>query len=110
MKQQITPKAYEALSDADQDWYAPVYAKYHVKKVRSYESCELGFDHFMGWVEESIPIGEPYQYEKVDNFTHMLNITRRWTQPAIIDSLNKSNVIMNRILSKPNKRNTNKPS
>lgn len=98
MKNYILPYEYYDLSESDQDWYAPEYEKYKIKKVRRYDTCDLGHTHFMGWETEATPIGNPYRYAKVDVFTHNLNVTLRMTRPLIIDSMNNSNVIMKRVL------------
>lgn len=93
-------EAYNKLSDDGKLWYAPEYEHYKVKKVRKYESCDLGYEHFLGWEEERTPIGEPYKYLKVDAFTYNLRVVQALTRPMIIDSLNKSNVLMDRVLNK----------
>lgn len=52
----------------------------------------------MGWDEESIPLGNPISYSKISVFEHNLVITQAYMQPQFVDSLNKTNVIMQRIL------------
>lgn len=98
MKKYITPERYESLVEAGQDWYRPAYAKYLTKRVRTYDTCDLGHTHFMGWVEKQTPIGEPYRYELVDVFEHNLNLTMRLMRLSVIDSLLTSNVLMARTL------------
>lgn len=95
----MTVEQYNKLSEDDKLWYAPEYSKYKSKKVRSYESCDLDFEHFMGWVEERTPIGNPSRYIKVSAFEHNLRVVEKLTRPMIIDSLNKSSALMNRVLS-----------
>lgn len=97
MKKYITPERYESLVEAGQDWYRPAYKKYHVKKVREYQSCDLGHTHFMGWAEEKTPIGEPYRYELVSVFDHNFNCIFRLTRQSTIDSLLAPNYLTQRI-------------
>lgn len=98
MKNNITIERYQDLSENDKLWYAPDYAKYKIKRTRRYETCDLGHEHYMGWDEESIPIGDPVGYSKVTVFEHNLAFTQALMKPYITDTLNKTNVIMQRIL------------
>lgn len=103
LKKVVTPEIYENMPETDQDWYSPDYEKYKVKKSRSYEACDLNHTHFMGWVEEHIPIGHPYRYIKVDSFTYNMRVMRRLSELAIVDRVNSTNLLMNRVLN-PKKR------
>lgn len=96
MKNVITYKAFVGLSEDEQFFYDPRYKSYKTKKVRSYETCDLGHSHFMGWVEESTPVGEPYMYVR-DN--SLIRQTAKLIQPKIIEAINQSNVLTQRILS-----------
>lgn len=63
MKKQITPAEYDALDAEGKYGYHPIYASYKTKKVREYSTCDLGYDHFMGWVDRTTPVGEPIHYK-----------------------------------------------
>lgn len=97
MRNLITPKAYKKLSENEQFFYDPVYAKYKTKKVRSYENCDLGYSHFMGWVEERTPIGDPIQWARDNSMTRQMS---KIALPKVIDSVLDSNVLMSKILNK----------
>jgi len=99
----IQPAIYANLPPEDQDWYAPEYEKWKVKKVRNYQNCNLGYDHFMGWEEERTPLGEPYRYARISEFEHILTATNRIVGPMIDDELNNANMIMNQALGSKKK-------
>lgn len=96
----ITPEQYNDAPEDLQDWYAPEYKKYKIKKVRGYETCDLGYTHFVGWIEQKTPISDPYRYSRVSPFEHMLQSTRRLTQSTLIDNISNSNILLDRIIGK----------
>lgn len=93
----ISCDKYEQLSKDEQFFYDPDYRKYKIKKVRDYLECDLGYTHFVGWVEDRIPIGRPWRYIR-DN--SLVRQTAKLMQSSIIDSLESSNVLMSRALNK----------
>lgn len=97
MNNVVTPKTYKKLTEDEQFYYDPEYRKYKVKKVRDYQGCDLGHEHFMGWVEERTPIGEPYIYIRDNSLTRQ---TLKLMQPAILDGINKSNILTARMIQK----------
>lgn len=99
MKSVLTIAQYYKLSEDDRLWYTLEYKEYKVRKFRKYEECDLGHTHYIGWDTESIPQGDPYRYKRVNYFGYQLAWARKMTQPAVIDSLNNSNVLMDRILN-----------
>lgn len=88
---------YLKLSEEDKLWYRPVYKTYKVTKHREYETCDLGHEHFMGWQETRKGMGQPISYEKVGAFEHIGNVA----QARQVEQINKSNIIMERVLSRP---------
>ena len=102
----ITPEQFEGLSDEDKYYYEPDYKKYRVIKVRDYsECCECGHKEFLGWVEKEIPVGEPYRYlltaQTVPYALYKMAIDNTR------NSVNSSNVLMERVLNKPIMVDTN---
>lgn len=92
-KKYITPQLYEKLTDEERYPYSPDYLKYRTVKVRNYSECDCcGHKEFMGWVEEQIPIGEPYRYVWRRPFLPY-GVTNR-----LMDQILNSNVIATRIL------------
>jgi hypothetical protein len=100
VKNILSSEKYAELSSDEQFFYDPLYKKYKTKKVRDYQDCDLGHTHFMGWVEVRTPIGEPISYVRDNSLTRQ---TMKLMKPKIVDSLLESNVLMSRILSKPDK-------
>ena len=97
----ISPEVYANLSEDEAFYYDPEYHKYKVTKIRNYENCDLGHTHFMGWVEQRTPIGEPYRYIRDNSLTRY---TMKLMQPAILDGIldgiNKSNILAARMMKK----------
>jgi hypothetical protein len=84
----VTPEEYAKLEGDDRYSYCAEWPKYRTRKVRSYETCELGHTHFMGWEEERIGIGKPYRYS-----------WRGGLFPKAVKGVMGSNVLMARILA-----------
>lgn len=92
----ITPEVYDELDDEHQYYYEPEYKKYRTKKVRTYSDCEeCGHKEFLGWEEEKVPVGEPHRYISTPQLMRYGDVRR------MVDNLSSSNVLMDRILSKP---------
>jgi hypothetical protein len=97
-KKYITPEEYASLSDEGQYYYQPEWREYRTKKVRDYSECgECGHREFLGWIEEQVPLGEPYRYIYTQPFMPYQVI--RSIQAAEIDSINRSNVLMKRVIN-----------
>lgn len=97
----ISVTEYKALAWEDQCGWWPRYIAVKIKKVREYDECEYGHTHFLGWVERDFPVGEPlHYYWRTPTLTERLN--HKMT-PAALDSVLKSNVLTDRILSKSSK-------
>lgn len=94
----VTPKEYESLTDKEKYYLDPVWKEYKTKKVRDYSDCmECGHREFLGWIEEQVPVGEPYGYKKITPFFPydlMKQITATHT-----DQVLNSNIIMQRTLN-----------
>lgn len=86
-KQKVTLKQYAKLGDR-QKYYGPLYAKYRTKKIRDYDP---DYGNFVGWKPIQVGIGEPIGYKYVGYWSARL-----------IDQINSSNVIMDRVLNKKN--------
>jgi hypothetical protein len=63
-KKQLTPEQYAKLKDNDTLGYYPIYKAWRTWKEREYETCDLGHEHYMGWVEHKEPVGEPIAYKR----------------------------------------------
>jgi len=63
----MTPAEYKKSDKETKYYYSPEYKKYRNKKERDYSDCNCcGSRQFLGWVERTIPVGEPYRYKKQD--------------------------------------------
>ena len=95
----LPPSKYENMSEREQYYYSPVYAKYKSKKIRSYNECECcGHKEFMGWDVEKTPIGEPVGYKKIRPILpYGLD---RALHDLFFDQVTHSNVITDKLLNK----------
>ena len=85
----ITPQDFEALDNRSKMSYLPEYDTYRTKKVRGYNDCDYcGHSEYIGWIEESYPVGKPYRY------SWHLQIF-----PDMVDDILSSNVLTNRMLN-----------
>lgn len=88
-ERRLTVEEYAALPVDERPKWLAGYAKYRTKKVRRYEHCDLGHEHFLGWEPVEIGIGEPTHYY--------------WSgviMARAVDDLLSSNVLTQRILSR----------
>ncbi len=88
-KERISPEAYGGLSEKEQaHCKGSLYSKYKTKKIRDYDECyECGHRTFSGWIDQTIGIGEPLEYKKMNLF-----------EIKLVDSILKSNILYARIL------------
>lgn len=87
-KQNLSVEEYAESGDKKKH-YRPLYAKYRTKKIRDYD---FDYGNFVGWKPVQVGIGEPIGYEYVGYF-----------EAHMIDQVEKSNVLMARILNSPKK-------
>jgi hypothetical protein len=85
-KKKVTLAQYAKLGDK-QKYYEPLYAKYRTKKIRDYD---IDTGQFVGWRPIQVGIGDPTSYKYVGYF-----------EARMIDQINSSNVLMDRVLNKP---------